>query len=104
MRIALPYQDEAVRLRIRQRSKHDSLDNAEHSGGGANSQSEREHGNRGEAGVLHQHAKSKADVLPEMLGPECSPGFIETLTRPGYVTEGKQRGPAGFLLSKALVD
>src|SRR6185437_15779488 len=76
MRVALPYQDQAVRMGIRQRSKHDSLDHAEHGGSGADSQSQREHGNDREAGRFSQRAQAKTKVLKQSFHKVRSGSFV----------------------------
>ena len=56
---------ETLRFGVRKGTEEDGVDDAENGGGGADAQGQAEHGNRGEAGVLSEHAKAVANVLQE---------------------------------------
>src|SRR5438270_11867939 len=53
-------------------AEQESVDHAENSCIGANTDGKREHSHQSERGVLHQDARSVANILPESLQPRSS--------------------------------
>jgi hypothetical protein len=63
VRLQVPEEDQALRLRERQRPHQDRVNDAEHRRRGADAEPEGQHGDRGEPGTVPQHAQTLPEVL-----------------------------------------
>ena len=66
-----------LRMRNRQRTKQDGIEQTEHGRVGADSQGEREHGNDGKSGTLDQHTDAVSQILHQ-----CSHLFLFPIPSP----------------------
>ena len=70
-----PENNQLLRIRVRQRTKQDSVDNREDRSVGAYSESEGEDGDGGEAGIFAEHAGAVAQILEERIEPGAGADF-----------------------------
>src|SRR6202030_4175671 len=69
--------DELFRRLHRKGLVKDGVDETEDGGVRANSESQREHGNCSEAGILAQHARGVAQILKESFEPNAGADFAD---------------------------
>jgi hypothetical protein len=101
--LALPYQDQPVRVVIGKRGQHYSLDNAEHRSGRADAKSKRNDNNRSEGRRFAQHAHAVPHILGQSLYQVDTTGlaaFFLDLVRAAKekagTTPGFRHGHAGL--------
>src|SRR5262249_3734743 len=83
---------EPIRFLVRQRVKQSGVHDAEEGRVRAKAERQRDDGNQREAGVLEQHSRAIAQVLPERFYPSPAANVIAEFSVPAPVAETFQRG------------
>ena len=92
VRVGLPHHHELVRLRIRQRSEEQRIDDAEDGGAGADADGERENDDRGEAAIEAERRGSRDGDRPR--GQPCQPDRGRAARRAASSRARRPRAPA----------
>src|SRR5277367_1086382 len=84
--------DELFGVRIGQGVQQRGIHDAEDGGGGSDAQGHGENDDGAETGGLPQHAKSVAEILPEVIACASGAGFAKAFLRVGDIAEGATSG------------
>src|SRR5580658_415154 len=101
-RIFLPDEREPVGILKWERLEQDSVNSGKDHRVGANAERQSEYGNRGEARTLSKCPQCQANVLPQVVPPEPTAGFVKTLLGLLDVSEGPARGGSCLHLAQPL--
>src|SRR5258708_23845116 len=96
LRVRLKGGKQLFGIRIRQRLQEHCINDAENGRVRANAESKREYGDRGEAGILPQHAEAVAHVLQKSFEDGQAVRFAVGFFELGRASEADASGPAGF--------
>src|SRR5262249_38333639 len=100
-RTAFPDLYQPERIFVRQRSKHDGVDDAEDCRVGADPKREGADGNRGQAAVPAEHAECVEQILAKLVDEGAGPDVSDRLSHLLNTSELDERGAPGLAVRHA---